>query len=65
MEKNKEEMKKCDEVHIIWDGVSQGTLVDLGMALGMDKPIKIVNIIPRSWGSYLQTKIGKYLLTHP
>ena len=59
--KNKEEMRKCDEVHILWDAVSQGTLVDLGMAMGMDKKIKIIDIIPRSWGSYLQTKIGNYL----
>lgn len=58
---NREAMGKCDEAHVIWDAVSQGTLFDMGMAYGMSKPIKIIKIIPRSWGSYLQTKIGKYL----
>lgn len=59
--KNREEMEKCKEVHVIWDGVSQGSLVDIGMAYGMKKPIKIIDIIARSWGTYLQTKIGEYL----
>ena len=59
--RNRNAMELCSEVHVIWDGVSQGTLVDIGMAYGMHKPIKIVKIIPRSWGSYLQTKIGQYL----
>ena len=58
---NREAMEKCYECHVIWDAVSQGTLFDMGMAYGMHKPIKIINIIPRSWGSYLQTKIGEYL----
>jgi len=60
---NRTEMEKCDEVHVIWDGVSLGTLVDIGMALGMHKPIYIADIVCRSWTSYLMDgKVGTYLI---
>ena len=60
---NRTEMEKRDEVHIIGDGVSLGTLVDIGMAMGMRKPIYIAQIVCRSWTSYLMDgKIGSYLI---
>lgn len=34
----------ADEVHVIWDGKSQGVLFDMGMAFAMKKPIRVVSI---------------------
>ena len=36
---NLEAMKKADVVHVIWNGKSQGSLFDLGMAFALDKDI--------------------------
>lgn len=41
---NKQAIKDADEVHVVWDGKSQGCLFDLGMAFSMDKKITVVNI---------------------
>jgi len=35
-------IKEADEVHIAWDGKSQGCLFDLGMAFALNKPIKTI-----------------------
>lgn len=54
-------MRKCGvDVYVIWDGQSQGTLFDMGMAYAMGK-----NIIPhtlaasRSWVSYFENHLGE------
>jgi hypothetical protein len=39
---HKEAMQKCNEVHIFWDSSSTGSHVDLGMALALDKKIKLI-----------------------
>jgi len=52
--KNREAMKKCDEVRIIWDGTSHGVIFDLGMAFAMEKPMKLEYIIPKSMGGLMK-----------
>lgn len=39
MEQNITAIRLCDEVHVFWDGASHGTLLDIGAALALDKPI--------------------------
>ena len=34
-----------DEVHVYWNGKSQGSFFDLGMAFAFEKPIKLINKI--------------------
>jgi len=46
---NREAISNADEVHIIWDGKSTGSLFDLGMAFAMNKPIKtVIGYFPNS-----------------
>jgi nucleoside 2-deoxyribosyltransferase len=37
-----EAIRWCDEVHIIWNKDSKGSHFDLGAALALDKPVKLV-----------------------
>lgn len=41
-------IKQCDNVHIIWDGVSQGCLFDLGMCFALNKEIITIKIPPKT-----------------
>jgi len=60
---------ESDEVHVIWDGKSKGTIFDLGNAYALGKPIRVIGVeyLPdvdltiRSWYSYLYKTKGKYL----
>jgi len=64
-------IKWCDEVHVIWNGKSFGTIFDLGNAYAIGKPIFVECIVgveeelkklyKRSWYSYLYKNVGKYL----
>ena len=45
---NKERIKWADEVHLFWDGRSQGTLWDVAVAFALDKPIRIIFLNPLS-----------------
>ncbi len=45
---NKRLMLEADEVHIIWDNRSIGTIFDFGMAFALNKPIKIIYIEPKT-----------------
>ena len=47
---NRRAIKDADIVFVIWDGKSQGSLFDLGMAFAMNKPLQIVSI-PKLIGS--------------
>ena len=40
---NRQAIEDADEVHIWWDGKSQGSLFDLGMAFALKKKIFLVN----------------------
>ena len=39
---NRKLIKWADEVHIIWDQRSTGTIFDFGMCFALEKPIKLV-----------------------
>lgn len=35
-------ISKADQVHLLWDGRSPGTILDIGITIGMKKPLKII-----------------------
>ena len=39
---NKFRIMRSDQVHLIWDGRSPGTILDLGIILGLGKTLKII-----------------------
>jgi len=47
---NRKAVEECDEVHVFWNKNSQGSLFDLGMALALKKPVKLVNAIEPTHG---------------
>ena len=59
--RNVEAIREADEVHVIWDGTSQGTLFDLGAAYALGKPILIVYVKMRTWHSFLLEHVGEML----
>jgi nucleoside 2-deoxyribosyltransferase len=48
LQTNKKRMQGADEVHLFYDGRSQGTLIDFGMAIALDKPLRIIYINDKS-----------------
>lgn len=48
-EYNRKLIEWCDEVHVIWDQRSIGTIFDFGMTFAMQKPIKIIYIEPKTF----------------
>ena len=47
MGENKIKIQWADQVHLLWDGRSPGTIIDIGMIFALAKPLKII---------YLETK---------
>jgi len=45
---NREMIEWADEVHIIWDRRSIGTIFDFGMVFALRKPIKIIYLEPKT-----------------
>ena len=39
---NRNAIETADQIHVIWDGQSQGSLFDLGMAFALRKPVVVV-----------------------
>jgi hypothetical protein len=61
---NKLAIKSCDEVHIAWDGKSQGCLFDLGIAFAFNKRIKTIkNFLPEITGEKSFQKFIKHIET--
>jgi len=58
---NLDAIKQCDEVHVIWDGSSYGTIFDLGNAYALHKPIKIIYAPGQLWLFYIKEHEGSYL----
>ena len=48
MHGNLDGIKWADEVHIFWDGRSTGFLLDFGMAVALEKPIRIIYLEQKS-----------------
>ena len=69
LETNFSGAKWCDEAHVIWDGTSLGTVFDMGTIYALNKPLKIIKIIPPKqkasyvmhWTKYAMKNEGKYL----
>ena len=45
---NRDMIKWADEIHVIWDQRSMGTVFDFGMVFMAEKPIRIVYIEPKT-----------------
>lgn len=41
---NLEAIRQAEVIHIIWDGKSQGSLFDLGMAFALGKPLVVLSV---------------------
>ena len=46
---NRKLIKWADEVHVIWDRRSMGTIFDFGMAFALEKPIRIIYLEPKTF----------------
>ena len=60
--KNLEGVKWCDEVHVIWDLSSLGTVFDMGSAYALGKPIYVIQLKDHHWGRFMVNNIGKRIL---
>lgn len=45
---NRMAMEWADEVHLIYDGRSYGSIFDFGMCFAMRKPLKVIYISPKN-----------------
>lgn len=52
LKQNLDAIKDCDEVWVMWDGKSYGTIFDLGSAYALDKPIWVVTA-DKNWCNYI------------
>ena len=57
---NRSAMRRADEVHVFWDGESQGCLFDMGMAFAMNKVVKIVRAPARTEGKSFQNMLFEW-----
>jgi len=57
---NMKAIKEADVVLIIWDGKSQGSLFDLGMAFALDKPIEVVRLPEATEGKSFQNMVREW-----
>jgi hypothetical protein len=46
---NREIIRWADEVHLIWDRRSVGTIFDFGMVFMAEKPLKIIYLEPKTF----------------
>ena len=56
--KNREMIEWADEVHVLWDGRSQGTIFDLGMCLAFKKPVQLVYLNPLTLENLVKQMAG-------
>jgi len=64
-EYNRSLMEQADEVHIIWNQRSMGTIFDFGMAFAMRKPIKVAYLENKTFAGIMhkyesQSKVGNF-----
>ena len=59
VERERTEIMSCDEVHVFWDNNSIGSHVDLGMAIGLKKDIKLIEVLEPGPKHSYQAIIGK------
>ena len=51
---NLRRVKEADEIHIMWDQRSFGTMFDFGMAFALGKPIKVVFLETKTFANVLR-----------
>jgi len=56
-EQNFMAIKRADVVHVFWDGKSQGSIFDLGMAFALNKRIKVISLPEPTEGKSFQNMI--------
>ena len=54
------QIKCADEVHLIWDGRSCGTILDFGMVMALGKPFRIIYIEPKTIESAMREYAGRF-----
>lgn len=59
-EQNYLAIKRADVVHIVWDGQSQGSLFDLGMAFALAKRIIPISLPENTEGKSFQNMIRQW-----
>jgi len=65
-EYNRSLIEWADEVHVLWDGRSTGTIFDLGMCFALKKPLKLIYLNRRSFhGLVLQMDEKTNYITFP
>jgi len=47
---NRKAIKTSDEVHVYYDSKSSGSLFDLGIAYGLEKPVRLINEVQATDG---------------
>lgn len=52
----------ADEVHIMWDQRSMGTIFDFGMAFALRKPIKIVYMEEKTFRGVMEKYADSFTL---
>lgn len=55
-------IKDSEEVHVLWDLSSLGTIFDLGCAYALDKPIYIVKTKKHHWVKFIVKNEGGRLV---
>lgn len=58
---NKKRIREADEVHLFWDGRSPGTILDLGMTIGLNKPLRIMHLEEKSIPEYVKKYAARFL----
>lgn len=51
---NRDEIEWADEVHVLWDARSSGTIFDLGMCFALRKSIKIIYLNTKTFPNFLK-----------
>ena len=58
---NREIIRWADEVHLIWDRRSTGTIFDFGMVFMADKPLKIIYLEPKTFEGVMKKYEGLFI----
>ena len=53
-------IRQSDDVHFVWDGLSQGCLFDLGMAFALYKKLNVISVPELTAGKSFQNMVTKW-----
>jgi len=60
IEYNKASILEADIIHLFWDGRSTGTILDLGMVIALNKPLKIIELERKSIAEYIEKYAARF-----